>query len=359
MLAHEPNKTKAQDYSVKLARNVPYGPICKDDFIIGAIEKPSIEQVKDNQVLVKTMYLSCDPYLRERMAGLHENFVSKFKAGESIESIGIGMVEYSRSPGLAKGDYVLAGQFPWEGVLIFDCQQLTKLRVDSGISVMDYMGVLGMTSFSAYIGFCGLSRAKAGETILVTSAAGAVGQAVVQLAKARGLRVVGVAGSDEKVAFVKSLGADAVFSHKTCSDPLAAINKAAPDGVDIYFDNVGGEYLDAAISAMNLNGRIIACGMISQYNVLREKKYRVGNLMDVVTKRLEFIGFIVSDHYSKPIYQEFVQEVLALVKEERFKIKFDITRGLENGPQKIMDLFEGTNFGKSVIRVDEDMHSQL
>ncbi|KAJ1831618.1 hypothetical protein LPJ73_008085, partial [Coemansia sp. RSA 2703] len=301
--------------SVKLVRNIPSGTPTLNDFKIETIETPTKDSLKPNQVLVRTLYLSCDPYFRGRLSGTRDSYVASFAPGKPIEGLGVGIVEASNSSKFSEGDLVTGGSFLWETRFVLSENEITKVPSNTGISPANYLGVLGMPSFTAYVGLVSLCSPKEGETILVSAASGAVGQMVVQLAKARGLRVIGAAGSDDKVDFVKSLGADVVFNYKTCGSLQETVKKAAPQGIDIYFDNVGGELLDVALSSMRFNGRIAACGMISQYNATPETAYRIKNLVNIVPKKVSIFGFIVTDYYSKPDYKNFIEEVSASLQQ--------------------------------------------
>ncbi|KAJ2784805.1 hypothetical protein GGI15_002132 [Coemansia interrupta] len=337
---------------IKLVRTIPSGSPALEDFVVEAVDTPSESSLEPNQVLIRSLYFSCDPYFRGRLSGTKDSYVSSFIPGNPLEGRGIGTVEASTSPKFIKGDMVTSAAFKWEKYFISSDGALTKIPSNTaGISPADYLGVLGMPSFTAYVGLVFLCKAQPGETILVSAASGAVGQMVVQLAKARGLRVIGAAGSDDKVDFVKSLGADVVFNYKTCGSLQETVKKAAPQGIDIYFDNVGGELLDVALSSMRFFGRIAACGMISQYNATPETAYHIKNLGNVVTKKVTIYGYIISDYFAKPVYKEFIDEVSSKFKKGDIQYRLDEVFGIENAPQALLDLFEGKNFGKRVIKI--------
>ncbi|KAJ2751579.1 hypothetical protein GGI19_004398 [Coemansia pectinata] len=339
--------------SVTLVKHVPSGAPTLGDFKVESTNVPTKASLQDDQILVRTLYLSVDPYMRGRLTGAQDSYVESFVPGKPLIGLGVGVIEASTSANYKEGDVVTGDQFKWESKFVSSTKGFTKIPASSGISPANYLGVLGMPSFTAYVGVVSLCKAKAGETILISAASGAVGQVAVQLAKARGLYVVGAAGSDDKVEFVKSLGADAAFNYKTCGDLSAAIKKAAPNGVDIYFDNVGGEFLDAALANMSNFGRIAGCGMISQYNATADSVYHVQNLIRIIPKRISIFGYIVSDYYAKPDYANFITEVSTMLKEGKITYKLDEVVGLENGPQGLLDLFEGKNFGKRVIKVSD------
>ncbi|KAJ2368709.1 hypothetical protein H4S02_001386 [Coemansia sp. RSA 2611] len=346
----------AANTTITLNRVIPMGAPTLADFKVAATAAPTKDALKEGELLVRTLYLSCDPYMRGRLSGRTDSYVASFEAGKPIEGLGVGIVEASTSPDFKDGDMVTGGSFKWETKFVAAADSFTKVPTSSGIPPANFLGVLGMPSYTAYVGTITLCKPKAGETILVSAASGAVGQMVVQLAKARGMRVIGAAGSDDKVKYVKNLGADAVFNYKTVKSLGAAIKEAAPEGIDIYFDNVGGEFLDAALKNMNPNGRIAECGMISQYNATVETAYHIQNLAYVVMKKLTIYGYIVSDWYKSPAYSEFINEVSGMLKENKIKYRMDEVVGIENGPQALLDLFEGKNFGKRVVKVSDLSH---
>ncbi|KAJ2866357.1 hypothetical protein FB639_005029, partial [Coemansia asiatica] len=211
---------------------------------------PSAENMDEGSILVRTLHLSCDPYLKGCISTMFKDSPFAIKPGEVVCGIGIGVVEASTSPEFNVGDMVSGFRVPWQTRFVTKTEGFSKIEVDSKIKAIDYLGVLSMPSFTAYVGLVTVGKPKEDETLLVSSAAGGVGQMVVQLAKARGMRVVATAGSDDKVEFIKSLGADVAFNYKTCGSFADAIKKHVPEGIDLYFDNVGGEFLEAAVANM-------------------------------------------------------------------------------------------------------------
>lgn len=201
-----------------------------------------------------------------------------------------------------------------------------------------------------FLSLFAIGQPKKGETLFISAASGAVGQLVGQLGKEFGLRVIGSAGSDEKVAYLKTIGFDEAFNYKT-ENINEALSRTCPDGIDVYFENVGGETLEAAINHMNVFGRIVGCGMISQYNT--QDLYGVKNLVNIVGKRLRFQGFIVSDH--PELEPEFLTKVIALLKEGKFKYRETISEGIETTPEALLDVLKGNNFGKQVVKVDRSL----
>ncbi|KAJ2672101.1 hypothetical protein IWW42_003006 [Coemansia sp. RSA 1085] len=280
---------------VSLKEYVKGGFAKLSNFSVDKVDAPKASQLKAGQVLVHPLYISVDPHQRGYMDG------NGYKLGEPITNYLVARVSASSSDQLHDGDIIIDGSGKWQSAYITDAQNVTKVPVQEGISPRDHLGVLGVTSFTAYYGFVIKGHPRKGETILVSSASGGVGQIVVQLAKLYGLRVIGMAGSDDKVEFVKQLGADAAFNYKTCGDLNEAISKAAPQGLDMYFDNVGGPVLDAAILNLKNNGRVIACGITSQKNVKSHGDiYGIKNMFQLISKEASIVGINVSSHFEQP-----------------------------------------------------------
>ncbi|KAJ1944125.1 hypothetical protein FBU59_002690 [Linderina macrospora] len=310
---------------------------------------PTAESLAPGQVLIKVDSLSIDPHLRF-FAAVSNPSIYRYELGEAVYSIGVGVVTASKSDKFQPGDIVRSDQFRWADYTVIDEQVLTKMPRND-VPPSTYLGVLGMTSFTAYIGVAHFGKAKQGETLLVSAASGAVGQIVVQLAKARGLRVVGVAGSDEKVEYVKSLGADAVINYKTCGDFYTAIKEAAPEGVDVYFDNVGGEILDAALLNLKFGARVVLCGNMATNGLDRDKVYGVKNLDTIVTKSVTIHTLFYALLSGSQVETDFVAEVSELAEQGKIQLKVDERTSLENAAQALMDQFQGKNFGKVIVKV--------
>jgi NADPH-dependent curcumin reductase CurA len=248
------------------------------------------------------------------------------------------------------GDYVL-GMQGWREYFVSGGTDLTK--IDPNIApIQTYLGVLGMPGMTAYVGLLDVGRPKAGETVFVSAASGAVGAVACQIAKIKGCRVVGSAGSNEKVAWLMDTGGlDAAFNYKEADDLVTELSKNCPKGIDVYFENVGGKHLEAALQHMNPFGRIVVCGMISQYNATKPEP-GPHNLDFVITKRLTLKGFIVSDHYDR--LSQFYSDMSRWVAEGRIKWKETIIEGIENAPKAFIGLFTGKNLGKMLVRVGPD-----
>ncbi|CAG8547485.1 12520_t:CDS:2, partial [Dentiscutata heterogama] len=227
-------------------------------------------------------------------------------------------------------------------------ESLAKEIANSNAPKSYFLGILGMPGMSAYVGLNKIGKPKKGETIFITAASGAVGQVVGQIAKIKGLRVIGSAGDDSKIKYLEEeLNFDGAFNYKTCNTD-EKLRELCPNGIDIYFDNVGGETLETVLNHLNIFGRVVACGMISQYNT--KTPYGIKNLMQVVGKRLLIQGFIVSDHYQE-MSESFQKEMGEWLKQGKLKYKEDIVEGIQNAPEAFVNMLTGKNFGKMVIKI--------
>ncbi|KAI3511428.1 hypothetical protein L1887_18581 [Cichorium endivia] len=298
-------------------------------------------------VFVKNLYLSCDPYMRGRMSKSHGSYVDSFTPGSPIVGYGVSKVVDSGHPNFKKGDLIWGGTGWEEYSFIPNPDTLFKIQ-DTDVPLSYYTGILGMPGMTAYVGFYEICAPKKGEYVFVSAASGAVGQLVGQFAKLTGCYVVGSAGTKEKVELLKNkFGFDDAFNYKEEHDLYAALKRYFPEGIDIYFENVGGKMLEAVLLNMRLNGRIAVCGMISQYN-LKEGE-GVKNLFCLINQRVRMQGFITSDHYH--LYQKYVEMVIPLIKEGNICYIEDIAEGLESAPAALVGLFSGRNVGKQVVVV--------
>ncbi|GHD46125.1 NADP-dependent oxidoreductase [Thalassobaculum fulvum] len=329
----------------------PTGEPTADTFEIGEAELPALG---DGEILVRIIWLSLDPYMRGRMDD-KRSYAQPQALGAVMQGGTVGQVVESRNPKFAEGDFVL-GMFGWQSHAVSDGAMVRKL--DPAVAPLStWVGVMGMPGLTAYIGLLDVGEMKAGDTVAVSAASGAVGSVVGQLARIKGAKkVVGIAGAEEKCRFVvDELGFDACVSHRSASlrDDLKA---ACPDGIDIYFENVGGPTLDAALSLMNPFGRIPVCGMISMYNTgpSTEGPDRLPSLMRrVLTDRLKIQGFIVSDRAAQH-QKAFIEEVGGYIRDGRIKYREFVTEGLENAPRAFAGLLRGENFGKQLVKVSDD-----
>ncbi|MFF0655387.1 NADP-dependent oxidoreductase [Micromonospora tulbaghiae] len=297
------------------------------------------------QVVVRNRFMSVDPYMRGRMNDV-KSYVPPFALDAPLDGGAIGEVVAGEAGGVKPGDTVLHG-LGWREYALVDAKGVRK--VDPGLApVTAYLGVLGMTGLTAYAGLLDVAAMKPGETVFVSGAAGAVGSMVGQIAKLRGAgRVIGSAGSPAKVERLTALGFDAAFDYHD-GPVYKQLKAAAPDGVDVYFDNVGGDHLEAAIGAMNLHGRAAICGMIAQYNAT-EPPAAPRNLALVIGKRLTLRGFLVGDHGH--LREQFVQEVAGWLREGRLSYDETIVDGIERAPEAFLGLLRGENLGKMLVRL--------
>ncbi|XP_073013030.1 2-alkenal reductase (NADP(+)-dependent)-like [Typha latifolia] len=302
-------------------------------------------------VLVKNLYLSCDPYMRGRMSKpITKSYTDSFTPGSVIIGYGVAKVVDSGHPDFSAGDLV-SGVTGWEEYsLITAPEGLTKIKY-TDVPLSYYTGILGMPGLTAYVGFHEICSPKKGETVYVSAASGAVGQLVGQFAKLMGCYVVGSAGSEEKVNLLKNkFGFDDAFNYKEEKDLTAALKRCFPDGIDIYFENVGGRMLDAVLLNMKNHGRIAVCGLISQYNLTQQEG--VHNLFCVVTKRIRMQGFIEPDH--KHLYPQFLELVIQYIREKKIVYVEDVIEGIEQAPSALIGLFAGRNVGKQVVLIARD-----
>ena len=320
----------------------PQGVPKASDFEVAEVEVPAPQ---DGEVLVRNLFMSVDPYMRGRMNDV-KSYVPPFELGKVMDGGAVGEVVASGSDSHSVGDLVLHG-LGWRELAVGPAKHFRVL--DRGdFSPSYYLGVLGMPGLTAYAGLFDVAGFAEGETVFVSGAAGAVGSIVGQLAKARGGRVVGSAGSAEKVAWLTDeLGFDAAFDYK--SGPVGKqLKAAAPEGIHVYFDNVGGEHLEAAISSLKVHGRIAICGMISAYNST-EPQPAPRNLAMVIGKRLRIQGFLVSDHGH--LQSQFVSEVAPMLADGRLKVQETVVDGIENAAGAFLGLLSGDNTGKMVVKL--------
>ncbi|KAF8730814.1 hypothetical protein HU200_016677 [Digitaria exilis] len=298
-------------------------------------------------VLVKNLYLSCDPWMCGRMSK-HEDEASRpapdFILGETLVNYGVGKVIDSTHPDFKPGELVW-GMSGWEEYTLITHSHLFKIN-HTELPLSYYTGVLGMTGLTAYAGFLEVARPKKGDFVFVSAASGAVGQVVGQLAKIAGCHVVGSAGTDEKVNLLKTkFGYDDAFNYKSESDIAAALKRRFPEGIDIYFDNVGGATLDATLLQMRRAGRVVVCGMISQYTL--EKPDGLRNLFCIIPKAVRVEGFNVSGYFD--VYERFEEEMVGYIKEGKVAVVEDVAEGIERAPAALVGLFSGRNVGKQLV----------
>ncbi|HST13949.1 MAG TPA: NADP-dependent oxidoreductase [Gaiellaceae bacterium] len=294
------------------------------------------------EVLVRNVFVSVDPYMRSRMSGIR-TYVGPYEVGDPIDGGAVGRVVASNDPGFAEGDWVLSGLGWCEGGTT-DAKHLRKLDPELA-PPSTALGVLGMPGLTAWVGLVDIGAVKEADVMYVSGAAGAVGSTAAQIGKLKGLRVIGSAGSSDKVEWLRSLGIEAFDYRETPA------KEALADGIDVYFDNVGGSQLESALYALRPFGRVVACGAISRYNDERPEP-GPRNLGLIVTKRLRVQGFIVVDHGDR--YRPFLAEVGPWVSDGKIAYRETIVDGLEQLPTAFAGLFRGDNVGKMLVRVGPD-----
>ncbi|MFC8897229.1 NADP-dependent oxidoreductase [Streptomyces cinereoruber] len=321
----------------------PHGWPVPADF---ALRETPVTEPAEGRILVRNKHFSVDPYMRGRMNDV-KSYVPPFKIDHPMDGGAVGEVVASNAEGFAVGDHVLHG-LGWREYADVPARHATKVDPDLA-PLSAYLGVLGMTGLTAYAGLFEVASFKEGDAVFVSGAAGAVGSQVGQMARIKGAsRVIGSAGSDEKVKWlVEELGFDAAFNYK--NGPVRdQLREAAPDGIDVYFDNVGGDHLEAAISSLNVHGRATICGMIAQYNDT-EPTPGPRNMALIIGKRLRLQGVLVGDHYD--LQEQFVQEVGGWLAAGELKHRETFAEGIENGVDAFLGLLRGDNTGKMIVTV--------
>ncbi|MEP0213088.1 MAG: NADP-dependent oxidoreductase [Cellulophaga sp.] len=327
-----------------LLKNRPVGKPLVSDFEY--VTSESDLKIKDGELLLETAYVSVDPYLRGRMSDA-KSYVPPFELNKPVHSGVIAKVIASKNENFAEGDFV-SGMLDWKTQQVSTGEGL--LKVDKSKAPLSaYLGILGMTGLTAYLGLTEIGKPKAGETLVVSGAAGAVGSVVGQIGKLLGLRVIGIAGTDEKVEMLKSkFGFDAGINYNTTENMTAAIAEAAPNGVDVYFDNVGGPISDAVLYNINKFARMIICGAISVYNNT-ELPQSVSVQPFLVKNSALMQGFIVSNYADK--FPEAMKELSTWLAQDKLTYTETIVEGFENIPAAFIDLFDGKNKGKMIVKI--------
>lgn len=320
----------------------PVGMPTAGDFEIATVDLPA---PGPGEAQVRNLYMSVDPYMRGRMYD-RESYVPPFQIGKALEGGAIGEVVTSNDPSLKPGDLVNS-MWGWREAFNAPAAGLQKID-PMGLPPQAFLGVAGMPGMTAYVGLLKVAGCKAGDTVFVSAAAGAVGQIVCQIAKIKGATVIGTAGGADKVAYLKSIGVDHAIDYRATKDLTAALMEAAPKGIDVYFENVGGDHLEAAINAARPFARFAFCGMISQYNDT-DPTPGPSNLIQIVGKRLRFEGFIVSDHFGE--MPAFISDMAGWIKEGKITWRETVDDGVEAAPGAFMKLFKGENVGKMLVKL--------
>ena len=329
-----------------LLKNRPAGAPVAADFEIVESERGDPAR---GQVLVRNVYMSVDPYMRGRMRDAR-SYAASFELGKVMNGAAVGVVTRSETAQFKDGDIVTSNN-GWREYFTAEPSEVKKIEPD-GLPLQSFIGIMGMPGLTAYAGLLEIGMPKEGERVFVSAGSGAVGSAVCQIAKIKGCRVVASAGSDEKARWLlDEAGVDAAINYKSTTNIGRTVRQNCPDGIDIYFDNVGGDHLQAALSCINLYGRIIACGSISNYNDTRPAPGPT-NLPVIIGNRVTIRSFIVSDfaHLSDKRDADYRK----WIKEGRLKWKETIFEGLDKAPEAFIGLFTGANFGKMVVKVGDD-----
>ncbi|PEQ14434.1 NADP-dependent oxidoreductase [Novosphingobium sp. PC22D] len=329
---------------IVLARR-PAGVPQPEDFelVEGAIGEPG-----DGEFLVAMRVGSVDPAIRGFLDD-RPSYIEPVQLGEPIKGMSLGEVVVSRHPDYPVGTFVRAfAHWADHYILSGDAWGLEKVRPQQGVELHHYMGALGPVGLTAWVGLFAVGEAKPGETVLVSAAAGATGSTVGQIAKASGCKVIGIAGSPEKVQVMRDLGFDAAIDYRATSDLVADVSAAAPEGIDVFFDNVGGEMLEAMLPLMRLHGRVAVCGMIDQYNDA-DHPHGVTTLWQLVVNRIKMQGFITYDY--PEVLERAQRELDGWVREGKLKPLANVRDGFERLPEAFIDLMSGRTIGKTLVRI--------
>jgi NADPH:quinone reductase len=331
-----------------LLESYPRGMASENNF---RLVESSVPDPKRGQILVRTLYLSVDPYMRGRM-NREGSYAEPAKLNEVMIGATVGQVVQSKNDRFKEGDFVLA-YHGWQDYGLSDGGDLSSLDLAPEL-LPAALGALGMPGITAWYGMLEIGQPKSGQTVVISGAAGAVGSVAGQIAKMKGCRVVGLAGSEQKVRWLRdTLGFDAAVNYKATDNLKDALARACGRGVDIYFDNVGGRVTDSVLSLLNVRARIVVCGQISMYN-LESPEPAAPILPVLLVRRASAKGFIISDHMDR--FPEAFSQLREWVEKRRLKHEETITEGLENAPRAFLGLFEGKNMGKQVVKVSDPQH---
>ncbi|CAM2005134.1 NADP-dependent oxidoreductase [Acanthopleuribacter pedis] len=326
-------------------KNRPVGMIDENDF---SWHEEAVRQPEKDEVLVRSVYLSLDPTNRIWITDMPQ-YMEPVQVGDVMRGIAIGVVETSEHANFAPGD-IVSGMWGWQEYATLPAQQLTKIPSDLPVPLDAWTSVLGPTGMTAYFGLLDIGQPKQGETVIVSAAAGAVGSLVGQIAKIKGCRAVGLAGTDEKCNWLTNdLGFDAAVNYKT-TELDKAIAEACPDGIDINFENVGGKILDTILTQINMRARIVLCGLIANYNS-DEPVPGPYHFAQILMQRARLEGFIILDYI--PQFPHAIAEMATWLAEGKLKYKVDVVKGLKEAPTAVNYLFTGRNIGKLVVQVSD------
>lgn len=323
-------------------KRYPDGMPVPEDFEVVEVALP---KPGPGQIAVENLFLSVDPYMRGRMTPNRKSYVPPFELGKPLGGDAVGRVTASEDPNFPVGSHVLSFM-GWREAFVGKPKHLERIQPD-GVSPSAFLGILGMTGHTAYGGLLRYGEPKPGETLFVSGAAGAVGSAVAQIGKIKGCRVIGSAGTPEKVRWLTEVaGIDAAIDYRATPDLGAELARLCPDGIQIYFENVGGSHLEAALDNMVLHGRIVVCGLIDGYNRAKPGPW---NLFQIIAKRLTVKGILVSDY--EDMKSDFLADMRRWIGEGRVKWQETVVEGIERMPDAFIGLFTGANLGKMVVKV--------
>jgi NADPH-dependent curcumin reductase CurA len=336
--------TRVVNKQIRLASR-PTGWVAADNF--NATEGPVAEPA-NGEVLVRNIFLSVDPYMRGRMNDIR-SYIPPFQVGEVLQAGVVGKVVSSRFDGIAEGDYVM-GMLGWENYSVTDGRLVRKIP-SAAVPLSYHLGILGMPGMTAYVGLMKIAEARPGDNVFVTAASGAVGSVVGQLAKILGCHVAGSAGSDDKVAtLMDEFSYDTAFNYKTSESLAESVQQSCPDGVDVLFENVGGDIFEAVLWNMRDYGRVALCGMVAEYN-LEEPQPGPRGMILMIGRRLTIRGFIVTDH--PEACDEYVKKAIRWLQQGKLRYRESIVEGVENAPQAFIDLLKGRNTGKQIVQLSD------
>lgn len=345
-----PHSTPRTSTRIVLASR-PHGEPTQDNFRTETVELPAPAELGKSELLLETLYLSLDPYMRGRMSDA-ESYADPVAIGDPIVGATVSRVVASTDEKFTQGDIVLS-YGGWQTHSVEKSGHVRRLDADSGLPLSTALGVLGMPGFTAWAGMNNIGHPQEGETVVVAAATGPVGSMVGQIAKLHGARAVGIAGGPEKVAYLKELGFDAAFDHRA-EDFTEQLAEATPEGIDVYYENVGGKVWDAVLPRLNTYARVPVCGLVSGYNAteLPEGPDRSGQLMGTVLKKsLTIRGFIQAEFADQ--MGDFLEEMTPRVQDGSVKYREDVVEGLDNAVDAFVGILNGKNFGKLVVKVAE------
>ena len=322
-----------------------YVPSGNPDISNFEIKQEEIIINKNENILVQNEWISVDPYMRARMTE-RKNYKPPFELNKPMEGSAIGRIIESDNLLFSVGD-IVRSDFGWRDKFITSEKNIKKINLID-VPIQTYLGPLGFTGHTAYIGLFKIGELKENQTVLVSSAAGSVGSMVCQIAKIKGCKVIAATGSDEKVDWLKSeIGVDEAFNYNNIENLVLHLKSLAPEGYDLYFDNVGGEFLESAIFRMKNYGKIIICGRISQMNAT--EPHGLKNMAHVLVKRLTIKGFLIFDHFDD--YENFEKDMIDWITDKKIKWKETVYKGIENAPRAFIDLLNGKNIGKMLVKI--------